>query len=321
MLTVEPHPPDSPSQVHRFRKNPLLRAALLTALSPANGVYTAGIRFQKCGENCWVQFSPSRDAYRTISNGCNMRLCPVCGHRLRLRIANKAAADIEPIDWHDLKFLTLTLRSSSRPLADQLAAFRKFFRRLRQRTFWRASPRFGFGVFEVTFNKDRHQWHPHLHIVMESGWLDHAHIKSNWLSITRNSDIVDIRRPRKRPDVAHYLAKYLGKPPPLTELDNETERLLEFRTALDHARMLIRFGNPPKHTDENLPDDEAPRDWQQYQPMEEILVRARNHDPTALHILQSLANDSGFAQTPYDDSPPFAAAIIDTMAIDQLRPP
>lgn len=320
-LTVDQIHAQSPSQTHRFRSCADLRAAWLTALSRTDDAWTVFPRFKKCGENCWVQYSPSRDTYRTIANSCNLRFCPICGDRIRQQTAAKAAARLDALHSDRLKLITLTMKSSSAPLVDQLRNLRVCFRKLRQRHVWKDTVTAGFAVIEMTFNKKIRQWHPHLHIVCDAPYIPHAHLKNHWLSITKTSSIVDIRPCVANLNIAKYLAKYLGKPPALTELDNKTHRLLELRTALTRSRMLIRFGKMPEHDDEDPPDDQRCNDWQQYQPLEDVLARFRDHDPTAIFIMQRLIPDRGFASTSYSDPPPYATAAIDEMSIDHLHPP
>lgn len=320
-LTVDQLPADSPSQKHRFRNHLELRTAWLLALSRADDHWSAMPRFHRCGQNCWTQYSPSRDTYRTVANSCNLRICPICGDRIRKQTAAKAAAALDGLKSDRLKLITLTLKSSSAPLVDQLRNLRIAFRKLRQRHLWKDNVTAGFAVIEMTFNEKIRHWHPHLHIVCDAPFIPHAHLKNHWLSITKTSSIVDIRPCAPGLNIARYLSKYLGKPPALTKLDHETHRLLELRTALAGSRMLLKFGKMPEHDDKDPPDDQPPHDWQQYQPMEEIIVRFRNHDPTAIYIMQCLTHDTGFAQTPRDEDPSLARDTIDDFTIGQLHPP
>lgn len=320
-LTVDPPHADSSAQRHRFRHHLELRSAWLRALLFADDCWTVHRRFRECGQNCWIQYSPSRDRYRTVANSCNLRFCPICGHRQRLQTAMNAAAIVERLDSDRLKLITLTLKSSPAPLHQQLTYLRASFRRLRQRAVWKNHVTAGFAVIEVTFNNKIRHWHPHIHIVCDSEYFPHHHLKNHWLSITKSSSIVDIRPCAKRLNITNYLAKYLGKPPALSEFDHETHRLLEFRTALNRSRMLIRFGKFPEHTDVNPPDDKSPQDWQQYQPYESVLERFRDHDATAIFIMQCLVHDTGFASTPYQTTPPFSTGAIDELAITALHPP
>jgi hypothetical protein len=232
----------------------------------------------------------------------------------------KAAACLERLHSDQLKLITLTLKSSAAPLSEQLTRLRSCFRRLRQRTVWRKHVAAGFAVIEFTFNSKIRHWHPHIHIIADSDYFPHEHLKNHWLSITQTSSIVDIRPCAKRLNITNYLAKYLGKPPALSKFDHETHRLLEFRTALDRSRLLIRFGKFPIDTDVKPPNDEHPQDWQQYASYESVLERLQQRDPTAIYVFQCLTHDTGFAQTPRDTNNPWSTEAIDDMAVETLHP-
>lgn len=320
-LTVDPPSPDTTAQDHRFRHHLPLRAAWKTALRQTRTNMTHAPRFENCGQNCWIQYSPARDTYRTVANSCNLRICPICGDRIRRETAEKAAANLDVLDPSDRKLITLTLKSSAAPLVDQVTRLKACFRRLRQRHIWTGNVTAGFAVIEFTFNAKIRHWHPHIHIVCNANYIPHAHLKNHWLSITKTSTIVDIRPCHRGINIAHYLAKYLGKPPALSKFDNEPNRLLEFRTALDRSRMLIRFGKFPEQPDVNPPDDDCPNDWQQYAPFETVLQRLREHDPTAFRIFSHLSHDTGFARTPFGDSPQHSDLAVTELAIENLHPP
>lgn len=111
---------------------------------------------------------------------------------------------------HQFRFVTLTLRHSASPLRNQVARLHRCFRRLRSRPVW-SSVRGGMVVLEVKWSSQHRRWHPHLHVVVEGGWIDAAELSRQWLRVTGDSSIVDVRSLRRGRDVAGYLAKYVSK--------------------------------------------------------------------------------------------------------------
>ncbi len=52
--------------------------------------------------------------------------------------------------------------------------------------------------YEVTFNEKSGEWHPHLHIFgLLDSWIDRDMLAAEWLEITGDSHVVDVRRVRK----------------------------------------------------------------------------------------------------------------------------
>ena len=52
--------------------------------------------------------------------------------------------------------------------------------------------------YEVTFNEVTKEWHPHLHIFgLLDSWIDRDMLVAEWLEITGDSHVVDVRRVRK----------------------------------------------------------------------------------------------------------------------------
>jgi hypothetical protein len=52
--------------------------------------------------------------------------------------------------------------------------------------------------YEVTFNEKTGEWHPHLHIFgLLDSWIDRDMLAAEWLEITGDSHVVDVRRVRK----------------------------------------------------------------------------------------------------------------------------
>jgi len=179
--------------------------------------------------------------------------------------------------------VTLTLKHTRAPLRQQLDFLRASFRRLRQRKCWKACTYYGYGTIEITFNAHTQEWHPHLHILVNSDFIPKPAIKKAWESITRGSYIVDIRPVKSVAGVAEYITSYIAKPPPIETFD-EPNLLIEYYQAIYYGRLMIQFGKkrPP------LParvDDGYPNDWLPKRTLNSVLADASRGDQASIAIL------------------------------------
>ena len=142
------------------------------------------------------------------------------------------------------QFITLTLRHTSAPLAQQLEFLQSCFKRLRQDPVWKGRVTHGFAVIEITRNGKTHQWHPHLHILGHVRFLDWSKLRAAWTRLTHGSNIIDCGIVRTNADAIRYVLAYLGKPPPETVLHDDAA-MLELYKAMHGQHLLIRFGRPP----------------------------------------------------------------------------
>lgn len=159
----------------------------------------------------------------------------------------------------DLKwqFHTFTLKHSETPLPQQLDRLVKCFRRLRQRKHWKQTVSMGYAVLEVTFHpagtyspngrrRTYDEWHPHLHAVVATNWIDYGWLHKAWLQITGDSTNIDCEKVRNNKKAAYYIGKYIGKPPDVN-LDGNLQRMTEYYRSLQGRRMLMPFGATAKH--------------------------------------------------------------------------
>lgn len=199
-------------------------------------------RFEECGKHLWIQRSTGGEL-RMSRDGCNLRWCPVCRPRVMCRYYKKCRYLVSCMRPGKAKFVTLTLRSTDQPLADQLTRLKQAFRRLRQMREWRNRAGFGLGTIEITWNRDRQQWHPHLHIIVDSDYIPHNLLMRMWRKASGGSYIVHIKSLRAGQE--GYLTKYLVKSPSIP-----AGKVREFAAGLAGQRQIITFGNPPAYSDE-----------------------------------------------------------------------
>lgn len=215
---------------------------------------------------------------------------------------NSVVADTRP---NQRKLCTLTLRSTSAPLKQQIDRLWQCFRRLRQRGIWKKAVAGSIAVLEVTYNVATDRWHPHLHVILDSAYIEVGFLSRAWLSVTLTSRIVDIRAVRSFSDVAKYLTKYLLKAvdlPAATPPEREDELFHLFR----RHRFVRYAGTLRPRPDEELWRPDYPTDWQPVAVLELILEEAARQDARALAILEAVARERLFAGQDYlqDRFPP-----------------
>lgn len=183
-------------------------------------------RLENCRTRAWFTVHRESKKVRVASNRCNLRWCPMCQQTKRVIIAAGVSKWVTTAT--SPKFLTLTLKSSDNPLEYQLKTLYDSFRLFRRRKFPASLIRGGFWFFQVTWNTKRMQWHPHIHCLIDSGFLPQRRLSKAWLSASGGSSIVDIRAVTDAVKSAQYVARYATAP----------ASLLSFRP--DQGQLIIR---------------------------------------------------------------------------------
>lgn len=196
-------------------------------------------QFVGCGANAWLMRNrvvPS--CMKLVVDTCKFRLCRPCA-------ATRAALIRDNLTTHckdrDLRFLTLTLKSADEPLRLTVARLHKHFRVLRRRILWRDRVTGGAGFVEVTRNQATQLWHVHLHCIVEGKYIPRSSLAAEWLAVTGDSYIIDIRRPASLITLANYVTKYVTKPfapGPTTTMQD----LILAAQALEGSKLASTFG-------------------------------------------------------------------------------
>lgn len=281
---------EPPDQQFRFRHTTTVRRQLLSKLPHCEISDEHKKRFTDCGSRAWVQWSPSTDKYRVRATTCKLRWCPACRQTASIqtrRWLNEALKDITPNEW---KLITFTVKHSNDDLSRQISFLRKSFRRLRQRKFWREHVTGGIMVLEINYNEDKQQWHPHLHILARASYMAQKELSNQWLQVTRNSMIVDIRAIYKAEFAINYVCKYITKPPPPAVLKTP-KRIDEYVTSIHGARLIQKFGDLPKLVPEQEEPD-YPTDWEPISPLIDVLRRCKRGDRQAAQIISILTRST-----------------------------
>lgn len=257
--------------------------------------------FAQCGSHAYViQSIENPTVHRIAGSSCHDRFCLPCANERAHGIAMNVLAYVQN---KTIRFLTLTLKATQEPLADQLDRLYKSFSELRRRAFWKKRVTGGIAFLELTYNADATIWHPHFHILVEGSFIPHRALKKLWYAITGDSFVVDIRAIRSNTHAAHYVTKYASKPFNNTFLGRPGP-LDEALIALKGRKLLMTFGTFRGLQIIDKPDETS---WIHIAPLEVVICNAAHGDQAAIAILASITDAD---LTPiFSRAPPIPAPI------------
>lgn len=293
-------PPDPTDVVFRHRGWGRNRERIRAGLA-RSGVGQGRLdAWDACGADAWVLQSPEPpERFRIVSGKCRDRFCIPCSADRSAKLARRLR---ERIDDMDVSFLTLTMRDNDQDLAGLLDKLIASFRRLRQTERWKIAVRGGVSFIELKFNADKQRWHPHIHAIMDSTWIDQAWLSDEWLRITKTSFKVDIRRARNNEHAIGYLTTYGAKPLHAGFIDDD-DRLDEAIACLKGRHLCTVFGG---WRDWRLTDDDDHEQWDRVDSLRNLLRRERRGDPEAVRVMEHLRcqRTNTKAEPVKDRSPP-----------------
>jgi hypothetical protein len=242
---------ESPYQRQVFAAHIDARRRLLEALAPD---YTLGYQ-----DECGPEELATRKLYRKLSDccrsplvyiddeadrlwlseqRCRSRICPRCGKSRSWQLV--ARVDELVKQMNSPRFVTLTLRSSDAPLRDQLHRLQTCFARIRRSKTWKGAFLGGVSTVEVTFNPERRQWHPHLHLIADGSYIPKHELSEAWHTATGDSSIVDIRLLHSRSEIVRYLIGYVTKGSNTAAIPDD--KLPTWANAIHGLRLVNTFG-------------------------------------------------------------------------------
>lgn len=215
-------------------------------------------RFRSCGAFSLVHMDDETGAPFLVANTCKLRVCPACRKTIQRKTFLRILDFLHSASDASWQFHTYTLRHTDTPLAAQLDQLVHCFRLLRHRKVWQHGCQAGYAVIEITFHpagtwspngrqREHDEWHPHLHVLVQTHFINWSAIHKAWRDITTDSTGLDFKQANDLSKAARYVAKYLGKPPDL-DFANSPERATEYYHALNNRRLLMPFGPAAKHT-------------------------------------------------------------------------
>jgi hypothetical protein len=217
------------------------RERVYTILGMSGASRTALQHFAECGSQATVEFSKSENRHRVRLNTCRSRHCEPCMRQRANRLAANLKAKLGQAAEGRFRFITLTLRHTSRPLIEQINRLVKSFRKLRHSKVWKGSQCGGCSIIEIKYNAKTDRWHPHLHIIADGDFIQQSTLSEAWHKATGDSHIVHIRILENERDAAHYLCKYVGKGTN-SEVWQNPEAAIEFVIATKGVRVCGTFG-------------------------------------------------------------------------------
>lgn len=238
--------------------------------------------FRNCGAHAYVFQNRDDPTIFTIGGStCHDRFCLPCG-RERSRVI--AANTRKYTDGKPARFLTLTLKSTTEPLAGLLDKLTHDFATLRRGKLWRKRVTGGVGFLEVKWIKGTHRWHPHLHCLVQGRYIPQDELSKAWHKVTQTSKIVDIRIAKDDGTTTHYICKYASKPLDHTVIVDPA-RLQEAIVALKGKRLCMTFGSWRGY---KLTEAKETGEWLQIGTLHEIILNAEAGQILAIDALEAL---------------------------------
>ncbi len=160
-------------------------------------------------------------------NSCKNRFCPICAWKKAKKDALSLSVMMSYLKLEEKKefiFLTLTAPNvKADELNDEINHYNQSFQRLMQRKEIKKVVKGYVRKLEITYNKERDDYHPHFHVLIA---VDKSYFNNNrlyikrdrwlelWQQVAKNSLItqVDVRRVRdSKDDKVYEIAKYSAK--------------------------------------------------------------------------------------------------------------
>lgn len=261
----------------------LERARVRAALERLEVPVSRRERFENCGGDCVVEWSPSRKKFRLRANYCGDRFCVPCCRARAVKLQSLLA---ELLGRETPLFITLTLRNSDTPLPKLVSKLLASFRRLRQTELWKQHVRGGVAVMEIKKGAGGFGWHPHLHIIALGGYMPQALLSDAWRKSSGGSFVVDVQRARRQDDATSYACKYASKGW-TAEVARDPDALDECITALRGRRLLTFFGD--WHGRDVDDHDAEPIDWRRVGRLDNVLDAAERGERWAVGIARQIA--------------------------------
>ncbi len=258
------------------------RAAIHDAMWDAGCRIARRLRFQRCGADRWILRNVKDPTiFKVVTAKCHDRFCSPCTVD-RTAVIRR---NLEPrLAKGRYRFLTLTIRHHHEPLRVLLNRIYRAFRLLRQTSHWKDRTLGGVALLELTYDGNRHGWHPHLHCILAGRYMDVVLLRRSWLSITGDSTGVDLSEIRSKPQAIRYVCKYSTKAMP-SNVFRDRDQLVEVLDALSNRRLVLSFGTWKNY---RLLEDPKERGWEAFDSVESLRFRRSNDDELASRILAML---------------------------------
>lgn len=259
------------------------RAKIDRALQLAGTSVRQLARFQTCGSQARVFYSPTEERYLVRASFCKNRHCEPCMRAKAKVIAGNLRDRLARRPRGRYRFVTLTLAHTDAPLPDQVKRLITSFRQLRRTRIFRTQHG-GCFVMEVKIGQDK-RWHPHLHLITEGAFMPQAELSQAWHKITGDSFSVDVRAIASFENVTHEVTKYITKGTSGDVWDDD-EKAIEWIIAAKGIRTCATFGTWRQFRLTQKPP--IPKDLVHIGTLDELVHRAIRGDRQAIAIVLEL---------------------------------
>ena len=219
----------------------------------AEKVMTCHKKFRKrvCDQN---------HSWARAQNSCSCRMCPHCSHRRAGVLGRRTQALV--IGKTGLRYVVLAERNCKNLKAGIVSLY-KAWTSLRRSVCWKGKVKGSIAVLEVTYNKKRRTWHPHLNVLIEGEYFPFAELNLAWKKATEGKGRTTHINQANAGTIKELL-KYTLK---VAEHDesgelqlilDEPEPIDEFLAAVYGVRLVRSHGSfhGLKLDDEEAPDEE-----------------------------------------------------------------
>ncbi len=242
-------------------------------------------RLVTCRTKAWFVRHDDTGQVRIASEKCKLRWCFFCSQTKQKYITMEVTKWLEHAE--NPKLLTLTVKHSSAPLPDQIKFLYDCFVKYRKRKLLTNAIAGGVWFFQITFNKETEEWHPHIHALLDARYMPHEELKNLWSKITRGSHIVHIRVVNDPERTVAHNARYAATPASLLGIpeDHWVEMFLAF-----HGRRLCGTWGTAKKISLK---PERPKDADKWRNVGSwsVVINLKGEDPFADAILNAWAFD------------------------------
>lgn len=255
--------------------------------------------FCSCGAGGYVQRRQDKSGmweYRIRHQCCHDRLCTPCanGRAWKLQLSVRSI-----LPKSGVSFVTLTLAGKDQGLSEKIDRLYKHFKALRNHPTWSENVTGGVAFLEIKWSDKAQRWHPHLHVLCVAKYIPQDQLSAAWLTISKDSYIVDIQRVTSADKATAYVTKYASKPLN-TSFANTPALLDEAVVAIKGRRLAMAFGTwygkaLNLDEDELLDEgDEGQADWENYFPLETLIEQCNSGDTDSLAILRQCGGETSW---------------------------
>lgn len=207
-------------------------------------------KLEDCCRTPYLAFNETTSDISIQEMRCRSRLCPRCGRTRSFDLIERLKPIVDQMD--SPRFLTFTIAATNDPLKERLKHIVESFAKLRRSKTWKKYFTIGFYTIEVTHNRKTDRWHPHIHVIVDGKYIKQKTLSDQWLSITKDSFVVDIRIVKSKKDAIGYVVKYVTKTQDSSNIPDH--RIPDWALAIKNARMVSTFGGARMPKDKEKED-------------------------------------------------------------------